>query len=65
MIITTNWASWQAFLNMGGYALYVWGSVLITVAALAWEAVALRLGHRQALQHARDAARRQGQEAPL
>lgn len=65
MIIPANWASWQAFLHMGGYALYVWGSVLITAAALLWETVALRLSHRQAMQRARDAARRHGEECPL
>lgn len=65
MIFTVTWSSWQSFLNMGGYAWYVWGSVLITAASLLWEAVALMLGQRQAVQRARDTARRHSQEAPL
>ena len=38
-----NWNSWSDFFAMGGYALYVWGSVLMTVVLLAGETVALRL----------------------
>jgi len=38
-----NWNSWSDFFAMGGYALYVWGSVLMTVVLLAGEVVALRM----------------------
>ncbi len=34
---------------MGGYALYVWGSYLVTFGALAVEAAMLRLRRRNAL----------------
>lgn len=37
-----NWGSAQAFFDMGGYGLYVWGSYGATVVALAWEIIALR-----------------------
>ena len=35
------WNSFSEFLDMGGYALYVWGSFLMTAAALGWELVML------------------------
>lgn len=38
-----NWNSWSDFLAMGGYALYVWGSVLMTFVLLAGEVVAVRM----------------------
>jgi heme exporter protein D len=31
------WASWQDFFAMGGYALYVWGSVVVCCAFLVGE----------------------------
>lgn len=37
------WNSWGDFFAMGGYALYVWGSVLVTFILLAGEVVALRM----------------------
>ena len=36
-----NWGSWQNFLAMGGYGLYVWGSYAVTLAVLVAEIVAL------------------------
>lgn len=33
-----HWESWQAFLHMGGYGLYVWGSFVVLALSLAWEA---------------------------
>lgn len=33
-----HWESWQAFLHMGGYGLYVWGSFGVLALSLAWEA---------------------------
>ena len=38
-----NWESWSNFFAMGGYGLYVWGSVIMTVVLLAGEVGALRL----------------------
>jgi heme exporter protein D len=37
------WASWSDFFAMGGYALYVWGSVIVMFACLGIEVAALRL----------------------
>lgn len=37
------WNSWSDFFAMGGYGLYVWGSVLMTVVLLAGEVVTLRM----------------------
>ena len=36
-----NWGSWQNFLAMGGYGLYVWGSYAVTSVVLVAEIVAL------------------------
>jgi heme exporter protein D len=44
-----NWASWSDFFAMGGYALYVWGSYLVTFGALCAEIVLLALRRRSAL----------------
>ena len=38
-----NWNSWSDFFAMGGYALYVWGSVLMTIVLIAGEVVAVRM----------------------
>lgn len=44
------WTSWSAFFAMGGYGLYVWGSVL--VCALGWiTEISLLRRQRQALLH--------------
>ncbi len=49
--MTTHWADLSAFLEMGGYGLYVWGSFGMAAAAMAIECLALR-GRRQALRQA-------------
>lgn len=36
------WSSWREFFAMGGYALYVWGSVAVVLATLVGESLALR-----------------------
>ncbi len=36
-----NWSSFADFADMGGYALYVWGSFGMTAVALGWEALML------------------------
>jgi heme exporter protein D len=50
-----NWASWSDFLAMGGYALYVWGSYVVTACMIIMEIILLRgrgraaranIGHR-------------------
>lgn len=54
-----NWGSVENFLNMGGYAWYVWGSYGVTVAVLVAEMLSLRARRRRALhevaRHARAA----------
>jgi heme exporter protein D len=44
-----SWASWSDFWTMGGYALYVWGSYVVTAGLIALEIVMLRLRRRDAL----------------
>ena len=46
-----SWDSWGDFLAMGGYAPYVWGSVLMATAALAVEVAALKWRRRKMLHH--------------
>lgn len=41
-----NWGSLDAFLEMGGYATYVWGSYIVSAVAIAAEAILLRRRHR-------------------
>jgi heme exporter protein D len=43
-----NWGSVDAFLAMGGYGLYVWGSYVVTFVAIAIEIAALR-GRRRTI----------------
>jgi len=40
------WHSWSEFFAMGGYALYVWGSMAAVAACLLFEVVGLRLRAR-------------------
>ncbi|MFZ5526500.1 MAG: heme exporter protein CcmD [Pseudomonadota bacterium] len=35
------WSSWQAFIEMGGYGLYVWGSLGMVLVAIALEQLLL------------------------
>jgi heme exporter protein D len=42
-----NWGSLQAFLDMGGYGLYVWGSYGVAALCIAIELVALRARARR------------------
>lgn len=48
-----QWASWAAFLNMGGYAFYVWFSFGLTAFCLIWEVLALRKRSAEALRLSR------------
>lgn len=43
-----NWNSWSEFFAMGGYALYVWGSLSVTAALLLGELLQLRWRGRAA-----------------
>jgi heme exporter protein D len=45
------------FIAMGGYALYVWGSLAMCAAALLWEVATLLQRRRRALEELRDDAR--------
>ena len=52
-----NWRSFAEFGEMGGYALYVWGSYAMTAAALAWEALMLEHRRRSVSLELRDRVR--------
>jgi heme exporter protein D len=41
-----NWGSLEAFLAMGGYGLYVWGSYIVTAVLLVAEVLWLRSRRR-------------------
>lgn len=43
------WHSWSDFFAMGGYGLYVWGSVAATFGCMATELAGLRLRRRATL----------------
>ena len=45
-----NWGSFDAFVAMGGYGFYVWGSYLVTAAGLAIEVALLVARRRRTLQ---------------
>ena len=49
-----NWASFDQFLHMGGYGLYVWGSYGVTALLMSAEALLARQRHHAAVQAARD-----------
>ena len=48
-----NWTSFDQFLQMGGYGLYVWGSYGVTLALMSAEALLARRRHRAAFRMAR------------
>jgi heme exporter protein D len=54
-----NWGSWQAFVHMGGYGLYVWGAYGVTAAVMVAEVLLVRARQRHAADEARDQARDQ------
>jgi heme exporter protein D len=43
------WKSFDEFIHMGGYGLYVWGSYGLTLLAMLVEPVLTRQRHRRAL----------------
>ena len=44
-----RWESWSQFWHMGGYAVYVWGSVGVTALLMAVEVWQAHWAHRLAL----------------
>jgi heme exporter protein D len=52
-----NWGSLGNFLEMGGYAWYVWGAYGVTAALVIAEVVALRARRQRALLDVRRRAR--------
>ena len=57
------WQSWNDFFKMGGYALYVWGSLIVVAIFMAVEVIALRYRNksiRAQLTNVRGAARSAG-----
>jgi heme exporter protein D len=48
-----NWEGWRAFLAMGGYGLYVWGSFGMTLLCVACEIWLLRRHRLQTWQRLR------------
>jgi heme exporter protein D len=44
-----RWESWSEFWAMGGYAVYVWGSVGVTALLMALEVLQARWAHRVVL----------------
>ena len=46
-----NWDSWSAFFAMGGYGLYVWGSVIVTFALLIGEILSLSIRRNSGIKH--------------
>jgi|CXWL01.1.fsa_nt_gi heme exporter protein CcmD len=51
-----NWSSFAEFAEMGGHALYVWGSYLMAGAALCWEALMLVERRGRAIEGVREQA---------
>jgi heme exporter protein D len=45
-----NWGSWQNFLAMGGYGLYVWGSYAVALVVLVAEIVELVMRRRSVIE---------------
>jgi len=56
-------SDWGAFIGLGGYGLYVWGAILVTIGALVAEIVLLVLRRRNILDHLGGSRRRLKREA--
>jgi len=58
------WDSWSDFFAMGGYALYVWGSIIMVAGCMLGEVASLMLRRKSILQQfggqRRSGAKRQG-----
>jgi heme exporter protein D len=51
-----NWGSWQAFVHMGGYGLYVWSAYGVTAVVMLAEVLLVRARQRRAAEAARELA---------
>lgn len=51
------WDSWSDFFAMGGYALYVWGSIVVVAGCMLGELVSLTLRRRAVLAQLQGVAR--------
>lgn len=58
------WSSFAEFGAMGGYGVYVWGSVGVSAALLALEVWQARVGRRQALDAVCEAMDATGEDTP-
>lgn len=56
-----HWNSLSEFLNMGGYALYVWGSFGATLLAMLTEPILIRLRRIEILRNLRRARAAEGE----
>jgi heme exporter protein D len=59
------WNSMSDFWHMGGYGLYVWGSVGVSVVVLVWEQVALKKRTEAILRSLRRRARAEKMDREL
>ena len=48
-LLNIHWSSWSDFWAMGGYAMYVWASMGVSFALMAWEVWLVRAAHRRTL----------------
>ena len=55
-----NWQSFNDFIHMGGYGLYVWGSYAVTLVVMLAETWGVRSRLRRAFGAARDEAALEG-----
>lgn len=58
-----SWQSWDQFVAMGGYGLYVWGSYLVTLAIIAAEVVLVAKRRRNVMRQLRSFARAESRRA--
>lgn len=56
-----NWGSWQAFWEMGGYAIYVWPSFGACLVAAIGELWLVRRRHRRIVERLRSQGSLQGE----
>jgi heme exporter protein D len=59
-----TWQSWEHFLAMGGYGLYVWGSYAVTFALIAAEIALLAKRRRNVIRELRAAAAQRDTRRP-
>lgn len=58
-----HWNSLSEFINMGGYALYVWGSFGATLLAMLTEPILIRKRRAEILRNLRRARAAEGENA--